>query len=408
MIRFISAAIRGIKAEWQSDGQWSVMGSAGAPLTMGGRKSMAGPMVSPETIMGLSTVWAATAATAQVISSLPCHLYERQSDGSDIRIEDEISEILFRRPNSLQTGVEFWESTMLQNMVRGNAYAERLTVGPRLVGLRPLLDCTPKRTDAGFQYEVRKDGKTRVLPADRVFHLRGFGAGDGLGLSVVRYGVQSFGAALAADQTASSVFSNALMPGGMLAMDQSLTPEQRIQLQTIVDTYAGSKRAGKTMILEHGMKWEKVQWNPEDVQLLQTRRFQVEEICRWFGIPPIIIGHASEGQTMWGTGVEAIMLSWLQTGINPILRRLEARLNSDLIPQERRRRWYFEFNREAMMQMDSAAKADFLSKMATSGTMTANERRAKLNLPKHADPAAEALLAQTALAPLKDLGKERA
>jgi HK97 family phage portal protein len=160
------------------------------------------------------------------------------------------------------------------------------------------------------------------------------------------------------------------------------------------------------MVLEAGLKWNQVQWDPEDVQLLGTRRFQVEDICRWFGTPPVVIGHASEGQTMWGTGIESIMLSWLRLGINPILRRNEARLNLDAIPPERRGKWFYKYNREAMLEMDSKAKAEFLSRMATSGTMTANERREKLNLPRHDDPLADELLAQTALAPLIDLRKD--
>jgi HK97 family phage portal protein len=178
-------------------------------------------------------------------------------------------------------------------------------------------------------------------------------------------------------------------------------------LQTLLETFVGSKKAGKTMTLEAGLDFQAVQMNPEDAQLLETRRFHVEDVCRWLGIPPIIIGHSAEGQTMWGTGVEQIMLSWLTLGINPLLTRIEARLNRDLVPVEKRGKWYFEFNREAMLQMDSKSKGEFLSKMGQSGTMSANERRTKLNLPRHPDPAADALLAQTALAPLEDLGKDK-
>ena len=99
------------------------------------------------------------------------------------------------------------------------------------------------------------------------------------------------------------------------------------------------------------------------------------------------------------------MLSWLTLGINPQLKKLESQIRKDLIPIEKRRRWFVEFNREALLQMDSKAKAEFLSKMASSATMTANERRAKLNLPKHNTPEADQLLAQGAMLPIEDLGK---
>lgn len=408
MIRYVKAALRGMKAEASAGGGgWHILSGAGQGLSTEGQKSQAGPIVSAEAIMQLSTVWACTSATAQLIASLPCGIYERLPGGGKRRIDSELENILFHRPNTTQTGVEFWEAAVLQMMVGGNAYSRRLRVGPRMVGLEPLLKVKPKRRDGRFVYEVRDGGKVETLRAEDVLHLRGFGAGDGLGLSVVRYGVQSLGAALAADRSSGRVFSNGLQPSGVLQTDQKLEPDQRAQLQTLLNTYSGSDRAGKAMVLESGLSWQSVQWNPEDAQLLETRRFQVEDICRWFGIPPVVIGHSASGQTMWGSGVEMVMLSWLQTGINPLLRRIEARLNADVIPPAQRRRWFFEFNREAMLQMDSKAKAEFLSRMATSGTMTANERRSKLNLPPHSDPAANDLLAQTALAPLETLGEPK-
>jgi HK97 family phage portal protein len=407
MKKLFSAAIRGIRAELAAgESGWVVVDGVDLSLSDVGTVADSGALVSNETIMKLSAVWACASATSQLVASLPCHLYEKTKDGKKNRIDAEAADIMFAQPNAMQTGVEFWEGFTVQQLLRGNAYAEKLKIGARTVGYRPLFNVTPRRVSGAFEYVVIEKGKRRVLTADQVLHLRGFGAGNGLGLSVVKYGVQSFGAALSADQTAAKVFSNALMPSGVLEADQSLSPEQRTQLQTNLEAYAGSSRAGKTMVLEAGLKWNQVQWDPEDVQLLGTRRFQVEDICRWFGTPPVVIGHASEGQTMWGTGIESIMLSWLRLGINPILRRNEARLNLDAIPPERRGKWFYKYNREAMLEMDSKAKAEFLSRMATSGTMTANERREKLNLPRHDDPLADELLAQTALAPLIDLRKD--
>ncbi|MBV7394564.1 phage portal protein [Mameliella sediminis] len=408
MIRFLSAAMRGIRAELASaGGGWQVVSGQAAPLSGFGRKSDAGPVVSPETIMNLSTAWACTAANAQLVASLPCRVFEVSADGRRRRIEPEIEAITFRQPNATQTGVEFWEGMTAQQLIGGNAYARRLKVGRRTVGFEPLLDVTPKRVAGGFEYELREEGRRYRLKADEVLHLRGFGVGGGLGLSAVRYGTQSFGAALAAERSAARVFVNGMQPSAVLQSKDTLTEDQRAQLAAHLGRFAGSDKAGKAMVLEAGLEWKDVQWNPEDVQLLETRAFQVEEICRWFGTPPVVIGHAGKGQTMWGTGVEAIQLAWLRTGINPILKRNEARLNIDVIPPERRGKWFVEYDREAMLQMDSKAKGVYLSAMATSGTMSANERREVLGLEPHGDPQANALLAQTALAPLRDLtGRE--
>jgi HK97 family phage portal protein len=409
MLARLRAAWRGLRGQALLDVEhWHPLGGAGNPLAGPGRRSDAGPVVSPESVLALSAAWACTAATAQIVASLPCHLFERQRNGQLVRLEaPELEQVVFAHPNQVQTGVEFWEGATAQQLIQGNAYARKLMLRGRLVGLEPLLGVVPKRRGAGFEYRVpREEGGVEVLQASEVLHLRGFGVGGGLGLSAVRHGAQSFGAALAADRSAARVFAQGLQPSGVLEADQVLQPDQRAQLQTLLEAYSGSDKAGKAMVLEGGLKWRALQWNPEDVQLLQTRAFQVEDICRWFGCPPVVIGHQSQGQTMWGTGVEAILLGWLRTGINPILVRNEARLNLDAVPVARRGRWVWQYDREAMLQMDSRAKGLFLSAMATSGTMTANERRARLGLAPHGDPQADDLLAQTALAPLRDLVRE--
>jgi HK97 family phage portal protein len=408
MIRYLKAAVRGVKMELAAGESGWINLSDATGLSSSGVVSNAGKTVSPNSSMEVSAVWDCVRKTAEVVSTLPAAIYERQPDGSKIRIEPDLSEILLASPNANQTAVEFWEGSAAQMTLRGNSYAERQFIGSRLVGLRPLLNVSPERVPGGgFKYGVIDRGKKYYLPADKVFHQRGFGSGDGLGLSAIKYGANSIGAALAADETAGTVFSNAMMPSGMLQAGQELTETQRAQLQAIMSAYAGSSKAGKMMILEAGMKFSQLQMNPEDAQLLETRRFNVEDVCRWFGVPPIIIGHASQGQTMWGSGVEAIMLSWLTLGINPLLTRIEKRTAKDLIPVNKRGKWFFEFNREGMLQMDSKAKGEFLSKMGASGTMTGNERRAKLNLPPHPDPAANQLMAQTALAPIGELGKDK-
>jgi HK97 family phage portal protein len=406
MIRFLKAAARGVKAELAAGESGWVSLSAADAWSAGGYSSHAGKTVSPKTAMGVSAVWDCVRKTSEVVSTLPGGLYERRADGAKVRIQNDLSDVLTRSPNRDQTAVEFWEGDVAQMVLRGNGYSEKLFVGNRLVGLRPLFGVTPKPLDSGgFKYTINDRGRLYDLPAEKVFHLRGFGPGDGIGMSAIAYGANSIGAALAADETSGSIFSNQMMPASLLESDQTLTLEQRVQLKAMLGDFVGSSKAGKTLILEAGLKHRQLQMNPEDAQLLDTRRFGVEDVCRWFGVPPIIIGHASEGQTMWGSGVEAIMLSWLTLGINPLLKRIEARVAKDLIPADKRGKWLFEFNREGMLQMDSKAKGEFLSKMGSSGTMTANERRAKLNLPPHGDTAADSLTAQSALVPIGDLGK---
>lgn len=407
--RLVKAAARGVRAELSyGHSGWQVLRGAPEELSRFGRTSQAGTHVSPETIMQLSTVWACVSTTAQTIASLPAHMYRKDASDSRERVDNDLSDILTISPNAEQTALEFWQGIVAQMLIRGNGIAERELIGNRLVGLRPLLTAEPERlADGRMRYAVTDRGKTEYLPAEKVFHLRGFGIGNGVGMSVVRYGVQSLGAALAAETASASMFANGMQAGGMISFkgEHGLpNAEQTAGLQSLVDRFSGSSKAGKTLVLPPHAHYEQLTMNPEDAQLLETRRFSVEDICRWFKMPPIVIGHSADGQTMWGSGVEEILLSWRRLGLNPLLTSIEKRVLKDLIGYQSRRSTYFEFNREAILEMDSEAKARVLATLGASGTMSANERRKLLNLPRVDDPNADALLAQTALAPLKDLG----
>ncbi|UWQ77363.1 phage portal protein [Leisingera sp. M658] len=408
MMNLLRAAINGVRNEIQSTGGGWFGSFGSSALQSPSMPTPSGKSVTASTSLASSVVFDCVRKNAQVLAGMPLQYFEKDGNGNDVLVNDgDLYGILAESPNRDQTALEFWEGCSTQLSLKGNAYNEKLFLGKRLVGVRPLFGVQPMRDRdrGGFKYGIYDRGKWEVLPAEKVFHLRGFGAGDGLGMSTIAYGATSIGAALAADETASSIFSNAMMTAGFLTSDQVLKPEQRDQLQKMLETFAGSSKAGKSMILEAGLKWNATQLNPDDAQLLETRRYSVEDICRWFGVPPIIVGHSAEGQTMWGSGVETILLSWLTLGINPMANRIEARVRKDLQPVEKRRRGFFRFDRDAMLQMDSKAKGEFLQKMAGSGTLTANERRDILGRPRHTDPNADALLAQTAMAPLDQLGE---
>lgn len=371
-----------------------------------GSESHSGKSVNMRTAMQLATVWACVRLTAQAIASLPLGTYRKDGAGGRVQVDDHpLADVLEVSPNADQTSLEYWETVVAWLVTNGNAYSEKVEYGRSLSALQPLASthCRPVRLDDGtLVYRIADRGKTEDLPRDKVFHIKGFGFGGDLGLSAINHGVQTFGAAIATDEAAGKLFGNGLSMSGILSMTQTLKPEQREQLQKVMTAYAGSTNAGKLMILEGGMNYQQMTMNPEDAQMLETRRFHIEEMCRWFGMPPIIVGHAAQGQTMWGTGVEAILLTWLALGINPICRRIEARIKKDLIPAGEKRRLYCEFNREGFLQMDSAAKAAFLSSLTQNGLMPRNEGRVKLNLPKM--PGADALTVQTALTPLDQLG----
>jgi HK97 family phage portal protein len=368
-----------------------------------GNRGAAGKTVTVDTAMSLAAFWACVRVTAQAVSTLPLQFFEKRAEGP-VAVDHWLAGILSGSPNRDQTSLEYWESVVAWLLVNGDACSEISSVGGPVSALHVLPNAYPHRdSDGVLVYKYSDRGKSYTLPREKVFHVKGFGFGGDSGLSAIRYGVQTFSTAIAAFETSGKLFSNGMMASGVLTSEQVLTDKQRDQLDVIMQRFAGSERAGKLMALEGGLKYSQLQLNPVDAELLQQQRFSIEEVCRWVGVPPIIIGHAPEGQTMFGSGVEQTFLAWLALGINPLCERIERRITKQLIPAGEQRRIYAEFNREAFLQMDAAAKASFLSQMVQNGLMDRSEGRRKLNLPTRAG--ADKLTAQSNLVPLEQLGQ---
>lgn len=368
-----------------------------------------GKSVTLSSAMTISAVWACIARSAQAMASLPLDLYRKTASGRE-RQSGALADLIALSPNADQTPVEFWEGMLSWMLATGNAYAEIIWINGRPASLLPIpsTHVGPFRTSSGeLAYEVRDPGTSdlRILKRNDMFHLRGWGFGGDVGMSPIQWGTQSLGAAMAADEASGGMFGAGMQASGVLKTNQKLSPEQRQQMQDLMQRYSGSSKAGKMLILEAGMEFSQLSLNPDDAQMLETRRFSIEEVCRWFGVPPIVIGHSSEGQTMWGTGVEQIFLSWMQLGINPVLKKIEQRIRKQLIPLRDQRELYAEFNREAMLQMDSKSKAEFLRSMVNAGVMTPDEGRDKLNMERHGGPAGD-LWMQSAMAPINKINEE--
>lgn len=373
----------------------------------GGGPTFANKRVTADSTMSLSTAWAAVRLNARTIASCGRKVYRRTSTLQRDAAEDHpLHRVLAISPNPDQTPMEFWEGQVTALNLRGNAYAR---IGRRgdgqVVALWPLSpDAVSVFRTPGGERRYRIGGREE-LPASEVFHLRGFGAGGDLGLSPIQYGRHTIATALAAEEVAGSTFANGLQLSGFVE-DQpgaKTTNEQREDLVKLFQKFAGSSKSGKVMPLPPGFTFKALGLSPEDAQLLDTRRFSVEEICRWFGVFPILIGHAAQGQTMWGSGIEQIVLAWLTLGLGTELERVEQAIEKQLILPAEQGRFYVQHNVESLLRADSAARAALYSSLGQNGVATRNEMRAKENWAPM--PGGDMLTVQSNLVPLDQLDK---
>lgn len=378
--------------------------------------SHAGKTVTVDSTLQLATAWRCVRLRYGVVGSLPMMVHERLADGGTRVAKDHwLYNLVHESPNADQTAAEFWGGMVSCIDLEGNGYARKERVGGRIVALNPLRpDRMTVFRDANgarrYRYSAPRGQQQAAEPytEDEILHLRGFNLGGDVGLSAVSYGRHTMGLSLASEETAGKVFANGLQVSGFIKMmaGTKLTPEQRNQLVDLFARFAGSSQSGKMMPLDPGMEFVPLSMSAADAQLLQSRGFNVEEICRWFGVPPILVGHSAQGQTMWGSGIEQILLGWLTADLNPFLKGIEQAVAKQLLSPAERLTFYPEYNREALLEADSAAKAAFLSSMVQNGLMTRNEGRAKLNLSKV--QGADELTAQVNLTGLARLNEPRA
>lgn len=397
-------------------GTGSVGKLSGAPEDEPTRKAVAassaidsaGQSVTPRTSLGLPVAWACVRLKSDVVGSMGMGVFEKSPDGGrKSRSDHWLYDLVHEEPNADQTAAEFWAGQVAAMDLTGNAYAEKETLGSRVTALTPLAPdlMTVKRDRENRRVYVYNDrGKAEELPAEKVFHLRGLTLGGDVGLSCIEFGRRTFGSAIAANKTAADTFRSGLQLAGFMETGNTkLSPEQRADLIEIFDAFMGQAMRGRVVPLEKDFRFSPIKMNPADAQLLESRAWDVEEICRWFGVLPMLIGHAAKGQTMWGSGIEQLLLGWQTLMLNPLLTNIQQAVKKQLLPASERKKVYPEINREALMAADSAARAALYSAFGQNGVMDRNEMRARENL--DAREGGDELTVQSNLVPLSQLGQ---
>ena len=348
--------------------------------------SSSGVAVTDTSLLGLSTAYRCISLLSGTIASLPIMVYKRDSKGvAQKYTEHALYNILKIDPNADQTAFDFWQFLTISLEMRGNAYA-RITrnITKKIVALTPINPAcisVVRQTDGSLKYRWSENGRYYEGGSDIIFHIRGFG-GDPLGgLSPLTIGRNVFGLALAANNTAGDMFNNGLKPSGLLKFKQWLTGEQRQIARDEIAGKIGVGNSGKPLILEGDTDWQQITLTPEDAQMLQSRAFSVEEICRMFGVPPHMVGH-TEKTTSWGSGLEQQTLAFLQFTLRERLKRIEQAIDKQLLTREERANGvYVLLNPEGLLRADSQGRAKFYQVMTLIGAMTINEVRRLENLP---------------------------
>lgn len=367
--------------------------------------SVTGIAVTAKSVMQLDAVWSCVRLISETIATLPLSMHERTAKGKQLASAHPLHFIIHDQPNADSTASVFWEAMVAAMLLRGAGRAEKMMVGGRLVALAFL---NPDKLVIGRDSNGRKvyryprpNGEMREIPASLVWTIPGFTLDGENGVSVVAYGAKVFGTAIASEQAAAKTFKSGLLQTIYYKVDAFLKPDQRAEFKK---NLSGTIERGEAPLLEGGTSAASLGVNPSDAQLLESRAFSVEAICRWFRVPPWMVGH-TEKSTSWGTGIEQQMIGFLTFTLGPWLRRIEQAISKDLLTPSERTRYYPKFAVEGLLRADSAGRAAFYAAMVNNGILTRDEIR-ELEDREPMGGNAAVLTVQSAMTPLDALGTQ--
>jgi len=363
--------------------------------------------LSDDQVLQLSTVWACAERRARIVATLPLFVYSRAANGDKSPARDaRLYQLLHDSPNSRMTPTEFWMAMMLNHDLRNAGYAriDRDSRG-EAVALWPMptSQVTPIVLDDGaLVYEYRIGSDVAVLAEENVLAIKGLGNGT-TPLDKLAYMRATASESASAMQAASKLFASAGKPTGVLMVDNVLKPDQRKALQERFAEMATGSTA-RLYVLEANMKYQQLSLSPEDQQLLETRQFGVEEICRWFDVPPVLVHHANV--TSWGSGIEQLTRGFYTFTILPLLVSIEQAVTKRVLTSAQRARYVAEFNADAMLRGDTQARSTYYAQALQNGWLDRDEVRQLENFPQRRTRGSQMLTAQSNLLPVDMLGTQ--
>jgi HK97 family phage portal protein len=356
----------------QQDLEWLMTGSLG---------TASGQVVNQETALKIAAFQSCIRVIAETIGSLPLKVFEVVDAGSRPAPGHPLFTLLRRRPNGWQTSMEWREMMTAHCAMRGNAYSfilwgENFRTGAKYI--RELIPLNPDRmtvkqnADFSVVYQYSKaDGTVGNFNQDQIFHLRGMTLDGFDGVSMIKYARETLGKSLGMQEYSAKLFANNAQPGLVLSKDGRLSDDAQRRLK---EQFDGSRNAHKTLILEEGLKAERISFSAEDTQFIETVKLTRSEIAGLFRVPPHMIGDLDRATF---SNIEEQNIAFVTHCIRPWATRWEQALGKSLFINEDR--FYPEINLEGLLRGNILSRYQAYAIGRNWGWLSANDIRRKEN-----------------------------
>ena len=368
--------------------------------------SGSGKPVNAQTAIQLSAVYACVRVISETVASLPLGVYEATDDGSQKATDHSLYFLLHDEPNSEMTSFVLREVMLAHLLLYGNSYCQILRSGRnQITGLYPLLPDhmevdRDKNGMLTYTYST-STGQRVIMAPEEVLHIPGLGFDGVMGYSPIALERNAIGLGIASEEYGSKFFSNGARPSGILTHPNTVKNPAALR-ESWNSIYGGSGNANRVAILEEGMRFEPIAIPNNEAQFLETRKFQVDEICRIFRVPPHLVGDLEHATF---SNIEHQSIDFAVHTIRPWLVRIEQSMNRALFSDEEKGRFYVQFNIDGLMRGDYKSRMEGYAIARQNGWMSANDIRALENLnPIAAEEGGDTYLVNGNMIPISQAG----
>lgn len=365
---------------------------------LGRRQSASGKTINVKTAIEVAAVFACMRVIGEGIAQVPLKIMQRSQDGRTMLPArgHSLYRLFETAPNEWQTSFEYREMLAMHVVLTGNAFSfvnrsNRAGV-MELIPFEPGSVTVKRNEDRSLSYEVRADnGKIQSFPAKSIWHVRGPSWNSWMGLEAVALAREAIGLSMATEEQQARMQRNGVRASGVYSVEGTLKEDQYRALRNWIDeNIGGVENTGRAMILDRNAKWLNTTMTGVDAQTLETRRYQVEDVCRFFRVNPIMVGAESKNTTY--ASAEQMFLAHVVHTLSPWFARIESSIDANLLTDaDRESGHYANFVDEGLLRGSMAEKKDTLLGYTNGGLMTPNEARAKLDLNPDQDPASDKL-----------------
>ena len=340
--------------------------------------TVSGVKVDHDVALTYSAWWGCVRGISETIASLPWNVMTKEGNKKRVADEHPVHSLIKFRPNKEMNAFTFKELKVREMLGRGNFYCEkeRNRLGD-IVNIWPI-DYDRVNVDRDSKgrivYDISNGTQANtVLKAKDIYHVKGPGGNGLVGYSVVELAKETISAGLAAEKFGGSLFGNGALPSLVITDDgtKKLGPDGvKNMLSTWNKRNRGPRNARSTEYLEKGFDVKQLSINPNDAQFLETRKFQVHEVCRWFRYP---VHKLAELDRSTNNNIEAENISFVTDTLMPWICRIESEADVSLFRREDIGRFYGKMVVQGLLRGDLKTRSEFYDKMWRLGVLSIDD-----------------------------------